>query len=67
MTRSYGSKAMTQKQGRLQFQLLLAQCTDAALERMAVDTIVRSYAGVTRDMANKALLAERLRRSVRHG
>jgi len=65
MTRSYGSKAMTQKQGRLQFQLLLAQCTDAALERLTPQQCAASYAGVKVDEANSALLAEKLRRSAR--
>jgi len=62
-TRTYGSKAMTQKQGRLQFQMLVMNCTDDALERLSPDTCAASYAGVSREDANRALLAERLRRS----
>lgn len=63
MTRTYGSKAMTQKQGRLQFKMLVMGCTDAALADMKPETCAASYAGVSVAEANKALLAERLRRS----
>lgn len=62
-TRQYGSKPMTQKQGRLQFQMLVMNCTDAALERLEPASCAASYAGVSRDEANRALLAEKLRRS----
>lgn len=63
--RHYGSKSMTHKQGRLQFALLLNSCTDAALERLTPDQCAASYAGVTREAANTALLSERLRRWAR--
>jgi len=65
MTRQYGSKSMTQKQGRLQFALLLNSCTDSALERLTPEQCAASYAGVKVAEANKALLAEKLRRSAR--
>lgn len=65
MTRQFGSKAMTKKQGRTQFLLLVNGCTDAALERLTPDQCAKSYAGVTIAEANKALLEERLRRSAR--
>lgn len=63
MTRSYDSKPMTQKQGRLQFQMLVAGCTDAALDRLTPKEIAASYAGVSVQQAAEALLNERLRRS----
>lgn len=65
MTRQYGSKSMTQKQGRLQFALLLNSCTDEALERLTPRQVAASYAGVTINEASKALFAEQLRRSAR--
>jgi len=63
MTRSYGSKPMTQKAGRLAFNMLIAGCTDAALERLTAQELAASHAGVSVREANSALLKERLRRS----
>lgn len=63
MTRSYGSKPMTQKQGRAAFSMLVHTCSDAALERLTPQQCAATYAGVSVDQANSALLAEKLRRS----
>lgn len=62
--RSYGSQPMTQKAGRLAFNMLIMNCTDAAFMRLTPDELAASHAGVSRDMANSALLKERLRRSL---
>lgn len=63
--RQYGSKPMTRKQGRTAFLLLVNGCTDAALERLTPEQCAATYAGVTVAEANKALFAEKLRRSAR--
>lgn len=56
---------MTRKQGRTAFLLLVNGCTDAALERLTPEQCAATYAGVTVVEANKALFAEKLRRSAR--
>lgn len=64
MTRSYGSKSMTQKHGRLAFRMLVMNCTDDALTKLTPQELAASYAGVNIAEANSALLAEKLRRSL---
>ena len=66
MTRRYGSKQPSKQSQAIQAQALLLNCTDDALARLTIDTLVASY-GVRVDWADNALAAERAARVGRVG
>lgn len=62
--RRYGSKKVSQKANTAAAIALIGRCTDAALARLTVDTLVASY-GLKPEDADQRLTAERAFRAMR--